>query len=198
MTQKVPDPQKVFTELNKLRTNPAAYADVVAKYLGYVNDAKILKIPTHERGIKSKEGKPAFEECVNWLKQQSPVNEVTSSPILFDMAKEYTDLMKDKDPSYANEINPQQLIDKRAMEFGGENEEEVIVNLLVSDGDKERAQRGALMSKEVNKAGIGCIQHAKIRTFTTILLCTKFIDKAGNEGRKIEKFRFSSRKFIFQ
>ena len=70
--------------------------------------------------------------------------------------KSFVDILKDKDISYYKEIKPQELIDKRgefsgefsrAMDFGAQSPEEVIVFILVSDGDKSKLLRTLLLGR---------------------------------------------------
>ena len=70
----------------------------------------------------------------------------------------------------------------RSMEFGAASAEQVIVNLVVSDGDKTRGQRDALLNKEVKKVGIATGTHDTYRTASVIVACTKFENSSGDDN----------------
>ena len=62
----------------------------------------------------------------------------------------------------------------RVMECGGSTPEQVVINLLVSDGDKSRSQRDTLLNKSLKRIGVASGKHDIYRTATIIILCTKF------------------------
>ena len=80
-------------------------------------------------------------------------------------------------------INMNQIIEKygsfgsyfsRAMEFGGENAEQVIMNLLVNDGDKSRSQRDSLLDDNLKVVGIASGKHKYFGNCSIIVSSTTF------------------------
>lgn len=185
---KLPDPMQVYNELNKLRRDPVGYASVVEKYMGYF-EGNVIKIPG-KIPIRTMEGAKAFQEAIDWLKQQKPVEPLLVSKTLEEITEDYRDIIVEGGAMIGLTCDMDAVIEKRgeysgemsrAMELGGENHEEVIVNLLVSDGDKYRLQRKALMNSNVKRVGVACGPHKKCRTLTCIILCTKIKSKGGSE-----------------
>ena len=62
----------------------------------------------------------------------------------------------------------------RAIDFGGETPEQVLTNLIVSDGDPSRGQRESLLSTDLKSVGVANGKHDIYRHCTVIVSCTKF------------------------
>ena len=184
--------KELLQEMNSVRTNPSAYVEKIEKYKSYFV-GKILKMPNAKVNIQTKEGPDAYEECANHLKTIEPVCELTASKALTKMANELLEVVK-KDPGQIGTVDMNALIEKygsftgsfnRVMECGGATPEQVVINLLVSDGEKTRGQRDALLSKALKRVGIASGEHDIYRTATMILFCTKFdntVDPDDNEN----------------
>lgn len=184
------DESGLLTEINKVRTNPHHYIDLIKKYKDYFVSDTIMKIPDRPASIQFREGKSAYEECALFLRSQVPLASLTESNVLKQSAHNFFDKMKDADPSKLAEIDLGQIISeygkfgglmKRTMQYGGMTNEEVILNLLVCDGDKSRGQRNAIFNKEVKKVGIACGEHSKYRALTVMIMASQVYDKDGKE-----------------
>ena len=60
------------------------------------------------------------------------------------------------------------------MEFGGEAPEHVVIDLIVSDGDKSRSQRNQLFDNKFKVVGLVAGDHHDFNKCTIIALATKF------------------------
>lgn len=187
--QPCPNANALCEELNKLRKDPQSYAEVVRKYLNYF-EGNVLRIPGRKFGINTKEGKAGFREAADWLEKQQPVEPLTYTSMLSEIAEEFAQQMVDRDPSQAKEVDLPGIIAKRGdyggqlqrtMGFGNETEEEVIVKFIVSDGDKNRGQRAPLFNTDVKKIGAAACLHNKYRTFCVIFTCTQLKDLNGED-----------------
>ena len=87
------------------------------------------------------------------------------------------------DPDQIGNIDLEEIIAKygsfsgslnRAMDFGGEDPEQVLINLIVCDGDPNRGNRESLLSTDLKKIGVASAKHATYRFCTLIISCTKF------------------------
>lgn len=174
--------RQLVEEINLARTNPAAYASKVQEYIPHFQD-KILKIPDQRVAIKTQEGAAAYEECVNFLKSAEPTEAHVPSRGLTRIANDFLSGVQSVDPSQIGTIDMNAIIDKygsfqgnfsRAMEFGGSTPEQVVINLLVSDGDKSRSQRDALLNPILKRVGVSQGKHDIYRTVTIIVSCTVF------------------------
>lgn len=180
--------KELLQEINSVRTNPAGYVEKIERYKGYFT-GKILKVPNSKVNIQTKEGAEAYEECANFLKTAEPICELTPSKALTRMSNELLEVIK-KDPGQLGSVDMNELIEKngsfigsfnRVMECGGATPEQVVINLLVSDGEKTRGQREALLNKSLKKIGIASGDHDIYRTATMILFCTKFENKIDED-----------------
>ena len=183
--------KQLVEEINSVRTNPSAYVEKIEKYKGYFT-GKILKVPGSKVNIQTKEGADAYEECANFLKTFEPINELTPSKALTKMCNELLEVVK-KDPGQIGSVDMNALIDKygsftgsfnRIMECGGATPEQVVINLLVSDGEKTRKQREALLDRAFKRVGIASGEHDIYRTATMILFCTKFENKVDPDDNE--------------
>jgi hypothetical protein len=181
--------RQLVDEINAVRTNPAAYASKVEGYIPYFQD-KILKLPDQRVAIKTQEGAAAYEECVNFLKSAEPTAAHVPSRGLTRIANDFLSGVQSVDPSQIGTIDMNSIIDKygafqgnfsRAMEFGGTTPEQVVINLLVSDGDKTRSQRDALLNPILKRIGVSQGKHDIYRIVTIIVSCTVFQNNVDSD-----------------
>lgn len=181
--------RQLVEEINLARTNPAAYASKVQEYIPHFQD-KILKMPDQRVAIKTQEGAAAYEECVNFLRSAEPTEAHVPSRGLTRIANDFLSGVQSVDPSQIGTIDMNAIIDKygsfqgnfsRAMEFGGSTPEQVVINLLVSDGDKSRSQRDALLNPILKRVGVAQGKHDIYRTVTIIVSCTVFQNNVDSD-----------------
>lgn len=175
---------KILDELNELRQNPKKYGETkVKKYMDmFEGDSNILSIPNVGR-IQTQEGKKAYQIAMDFLATKAAVPKLERSTGLEAVAKDFYEAFQ-KDPNA--EVDMQSIIDKhgkytgqfsRLVEFGAGNAEQVMVNLLVSDGDESRGQRDALFLETVKQVGIASGKHDTYRTCTVIASAGQFTGK---------------------
>ena len=181
--------RQLVEEINLARTNPAGYASKVQEYIPHFQD-KILKMPDQRVAIKTQEGAAAYEECVNFLRSAEPTEAHVPSRGLTRIANDFLSGVQSVDPSQIGTIDMNAIIDKygsfqgnfsRAMEFGGSTPEQVVINLLVSDGDKSRSQRDALLNPILKRVGVAQGKHDIYRTVTIIVSCTVFQNNVDSD-----------------
>lgn len=189
MSIRTPD---LINEINSLRTNPFSYGEKIDKYRQYIktqkdkdgNEFPVLKLPKSAAGIRLREGDSAFQEAVDFLKTKidsaPPMDEVSG---LDKIAQEFVDKGKDLDPEGIRGINMDEIIAKygkytgsfsRAMEFGAETAEQVIVSLIVSDGDPARGKRETLLNSKLLNVGAASGPHSSFGSISVIVLCSEF------------------------
>ena len=173
--------KKIVTEINELREDPKKYSEKIAKYITYF-EGKTLKIPGRKSGITTHEGARAYEEAVNYLSRKSPVEPLQPSKGLFRSAQDFLQRIQRKNAD-VDSIDVDKLMEKygtyygdfiRGTDYGGENVEESIINLIVSDGDRNRRQRESLLSTDYKLIGAATGTHPIFRHCTVIFTCTEF------------------------
>ena len=177
-------------ELNELRRDPRGYSYKVQKYKDYF-EGNILRIPGNKAGIKTEEGPAAYDEAISFLKTAQAAKEMVPSKGLCNIAEEFLSIVQGQDPNNLSNIDMDSIISKygsftnkfsRSMEFGGATAEQVIVNLVVSDGDKSRGQRDALLNDDLAKCGIATGTHETYRTATVIVGSSNFQNNSGDDN----------------
>ena len=71
--------KKVFYLINKIRTNPAKFADFVISSQIYIKEIEDRIIFDHKIKVALNEGKKMFLECADYLRKLSPMEELTFS-----------------------------------------------------------------------------------------------------------------------
>ena len=183
--------KELFEELNILRTNPKKYADKIRTYLKYF-EGKIINIPGRKAGIATVEGPRAYEDAINYLERQKVLEPFSPSKALFRVSKDFLQKIQRKNVEDADDVDMEKLISKygtfygdfsRATDFGSQTPEQVLINLLVSDGDVTREQRTSLFNSSYKLVGICKGSHKSFPHCTVILKCTEFenyFDKDDN------------------
>ena len=67
----------LFAEHNIARTTPSVYADTLAQLLPYFRSATVLDLPG-STDLRMEEGKAAFEEAIDFLREQRPLAPLTT------------------------------------------------------------------------------------------------------------------------
>ncbi len=172
----------LLNEINLLRRNPKGYAEKVLKYKSYF-DGNILRIPGYKGGIQTEEGPSAYAEAANFLLSSEPVVEMTPSKGLTGIANDLLSSVQNCEPDEIDNIDMNEIIEKygsfsgnfsRSMEFGGENAEQVIMNLIVNDGDKSRSQRDSLLDGNLKVVGLASGKHEYFGNCSIIVSSTTF------------------------
>lgn len=173
--------QDLVREINRARANPSAYADKIEDMKKNFQ-GNILRLPDSNIGIKTKEGPAAYDECVRFLRSAESAQETTPSKGLTKIANELLTVVQ-KDPAQLSGVDMSAIIDKygsftgafnRVMECGGSTPEQIVMNLLVSDGETTRSQRNALLNKSLKRVGVASGKHDVYRNATIMCFCTNF------------------------
>ena len=178
--------EEIINQINQLRTDPKAYGEKLQLYSTYFDDSKILRVPGSNIGIRTTEGRDGYIEAANFLKNEAEaVKPFEENHGLTLIAQEFLDSVVKVDPSEVGDISMDEIINKygefngnfsRAMEFGANTSEQVVINLVVSDGDKTRGQRDSLLNGNLKLIGVATGKHEIYRTCTVIVSCTEFIE----------------------
>ena len=183
--------EQLVDEINELRTNPQRYAQKVEKYIQYFTSDNCLKIPGSNSKIKTEEGAAAYEEAADYLSQMKKgVDPLEPSKGLARICVDFLNKANGIDPDEIRSINLESIIEtygsfggslNRAMDFGGEDPEQVVMNLLVCDGDPNRGNRESLLSKEFKKVGVANSEHKTYGYCTLIISCSQFTNNYDSD-----------------
>ena len=169
---------RVVNEMNLARTQPAAYARKVEKYLGYMS-GRLLRVPG-QIAIRTREGASAYREAIRFLKRVSPVPALTLSPA---MSKAALDHCRDQGRTgrtghYGSDgSSPFQRMRRygRYLRTAGENisygpssAERIVVQLIVDDGVPSRGHRKNIFNPAFRVAGVGTGRHPRYRNMCVV------------------------------
>jgi len=168
----------VVTEMNLARTQPAVYADLLAKRRAHYQGTT-YRPPGAAFGVRSHEGVPAVDEAITALRRQRPL-----PPLAWDdgLAAAARDLAKrQKQSGELGHGNGSMAMRVRIERYGkwhatiGENiaygpdqGREVVLQLLIDDNVPGRGHRKNIFSDDFRVAGAGCSTHPQFETVCVI------------------------------
>ncbi|KRX09133.1 CAP domain [Pseudocohnilembus persalinus] len=189
--------QQVADELNKLRANPLSFVPDLEKMLSQFK-GQVLHVPG-EIALRTNEGPSAVQECIQALKNQSPLPALQYD---YDIEKAAKD--------HANDIGPKGLCDhtgsdgssmsKRmdrygqwgghigeCIDFGNHSARTVIISLIVDDGVPSRGHRKNCLSVNFKKVGIAVAQHTQYGMTTVFDFAETYSKKGTQVGGNIQQ-----------
>ena len=169
--------REVIAESNRIRTNPKAYIPILEGYLKNF-DGNLLTLPDKHEILETEEGPRAYKEAIEFLKNQKPINVIEYDEEASKVALEYSKFLSNsKEGQVEDENQIEQRVEKyldydysisENIDFGGSTGVEVIVNLLVDDGVKNRTHRENLFSDKYEYYGVGVFEHSDYDFCTVI------------------------------
>ena len=179
---------QVIIELNKVRLNPAKYAEDKLARLVHNYDGKLLnidgKIP-----IRTQEGKKALLDCLRDMKQAKPLPPLSPSQGLSQVAQI---LLKEQQRSgrighIGNRgSTPQSRVEKigtwtgelsENITYGNDSPQMVVINLLIDDGVPNRGHRKNILNPKFNEVGIAAGSHPKYKQMCVMEMAGGFQKK---------------------
>ena len=148
--------KKVFFLINKIRTDPSKFADVVISYEKFIKEENEKKIFDHKLKVSLNEGKKMFEDSAEFLRNLSPMPE-----LLF---KDEIVLECPEEPNNIRDINyfKQKVLEKikqqkiEAYFKDSIKEPEISVLLMIVDDARKNAKkkREAVLNPKFKYIGI--------------------------------------------
>ena len=162
--------QELFEQHNELRTNPQSYITKLQDSLQYYKENKIYYKPDEEP-IKTIEGKESVYEALEFLKTQPSVPELILSPEICQACQDHVKDIGLKGMTSHEGSDGKNVSDRiekycewdgaiaENLDFGFKNAENIMINLLLDDGVKERYQRSNIFYPDFKYIGIGVGNH---------------------------------------
>ena len=178
--------KELCNEHNKLRKNPEIYIEPLKKVLNLIRRNKILHLQD-ERPFKTIEGKVAVLEAINYLSNIPKTLVEKLSNRLFIMS-DYLNLASldhaedigfsgstshiGSDNSHMNDRVEKYCFWSgglaESIDFGTKHAQNIMLKLLICDGDKNRTQRKYIFDPGFIYFGAGFCQHTKYRRCSVI------------------------------
>ena len=189
--------QEIFRQQNELRRNPNIFLPKLRDALNHFKD-KIYHKPD-EDAIQTYEGVSAINEAIQFLKKQKPVTELTLSKEISQACKDHINDIGPKGNTThegSNGSNIGERIEKYCewdgataenLDFGFKKPENILINMIVDDGVKERFQRLNLFNPEFKMVGVAVGPHKDYGICVAIGYC-KGVRPLGTEPNDISDF----------
>ena len=195
--------KEVINETNRIRSNPKSYIPILESYIKYF-DGNILEKPDTDTGIETQEGAFAYQEAINFLKSQKPIEPLIYDEEVSRASQELSDLMGKTGNTEDNNIEERisKYVDwdvaiSENIDFGGFTGEDVIINLLVDDGVEDRSHRSNLFNTKIKYFGVGTSFHKEYDICTVIDYIGDIISYTDKEKNKNLSKKAKNKKELF-
>ena len=150
--------EEILAEINRVRTDPQAYADWLEDKKQYF-EGTLLKLPG-EKPIRTNKGKEALEEAIAWLKKIEPLSKLSFSAELVEIAQE----------QIKNITSPQGSTNfqEKTISYGKYTPEGIVLQLIVDDGHPDRFNRQRILNPNLQLTGIACETHERYKNICII------------------------------
>jgi len=188
---------EIVEELNKARKNPHEYSSTLSKRSKFIKKNSYNPYP-HTYIYPLEEGKKAYDDAVSYLEKKNKyinvenLNPFTTSEDLNNIAddylraimklKDYLNIEEIKKINIKNIIFPYGVISglfKILIYKNDDNIKNLVNDLVVDDGDKEKKLREIVFNKNLNLVGVS--QFKDKHPITILLLCENFVKSSQNE-----------------
>ena len=132
---------KILSEINRVRTNPQAYAQWLEQQRQYY-DGIWFRLPG-EKPVRTNRGRKALEEAIAILKEQQPLPPLKTSEQTAAAATSELD-------NFANAKNIQYF------SYGRKTASGIVMDLVVDELFPDRRRRQSLLSPEAEDSGVVC------------------------------------------
>lgn len=171
----------VVAEINALRTDPAAWSELLAARRVLYDDDGVLRRASGPP-VRTAEGVSALDEAVAALRAIEPRPRLTALPVLETVAREH--VVAAGPSGQVGHSAPDGLtLDDRLLRHGVDTEEvaeaiaygpsvarEVVASLVLDDGVAGRPHRDMILDPRYVAVGVACGPHARYRTMCIVLL----------------------------
>lgn len=180
----------VIAELNRVRTDPAGYADLLEARLRYY-DGVSFRAPGDPVVLKTREGAGAVREAIAVLRSTKPMPPLRVST---GMSRGARDHVADQGPRGSLEhqgsdgsmawdrVDRYGEWKKRVSEnlaFGPPSAREVISELLIDDGVRDRGHRKNMLDRDMRVAGVSCGPHRRYRVMCVVVHAVDYSEGKG-------------------
>ncbi|WP_447755188.1 CAP domain-containing protein [Sphingopyxis fribergensis] len=170
----------VFVELNRFRSDPAAYAEYLRDYRPRFEGKLLVSDDDSEIDIMTREGVAAVDEAIRDLRREKPLPELEWSDALARAAADHVAVQSRSGAvgHYTKGSGPGERMKARGggpyvnevITYGHHTPAGVVDQLLIDDGVPDRGHRFSLLRPTHRYAGIACGRHPVHRTMCVTLM----------------------------
>lgn len=181
-----------FEEHNKLRKSPQSFIPDLEATLKLFK-GQVLHRPG-EIALMTNEGPSAITDCISFLKSASPLAPFSLVQELAQAAQDHADDIGPKGivgHGGSNGSTMSSRIEKYGdwestvgenIDFGGKTGRDVVINLIVDDGNMGRGHRKNIFNPKFKVMGVGAQKHTAYRTCIVIDYAGGFSKKGAGGG----------------
>jgi uncharacterized protein YkwD len=182
---------KVLSELNLARSDPQLYADYLQEMRRFFRGTRLER--PGEIIIVTKEGAPAVEEAIAYLRSLRPLQALVPSPGMSLAAKVHardqrggavghTGSDGSQPPDRMNRYGAWRHKVAENIAYGGRSARGVIVQLIVDDGVPDRGHRMNIFDPEYSVVGVGCGPHARFGDMCVIDFAAGYVERPREDA----------------
>ncbi|QGY46627.1 CAP domain-containing protein [Maribellus comscasis] len=180
--------KEIIFEINKLRSNPAKYANDYIAPLSKNYQRNMLYYPG-DKPLRTREGVRALNECVRDLRKQGPLSLVYPSR---GLTKAADDHVKDQSRtgrtghSGSDRSNAKTRIERYGqwkvriaenIAYGGITAQQIVIYLLIDDGVYDRGHRKTFLHPDFNEVGVATGNHPEYGIMSVMDFAGAFVEK---------------------
>ena len=180
---------EIFSEINSLRANPGGYV----KYLEQLRPNFSGTMLTYSNGTKmmTSEGAAGIDDAIATLKKTKPLPAFKLSPGLTRAAADHlADLRKNNHPGHNGTDGswPPNRVDrygfwslevKENISYYAQSVRDILLNMLIDDGNPKRDHRKNLLSTNLKFAGLSAGESKLFGRLCVVVFAGEFSEKAG-------------------
>lgn len=170
----------VLAELNRFRSDPAGYTDVLRDYRERFDGRLLLADDDGEIDIMTHEGVAAVDEAIRELRREKPLPRLQQSDMLAAAAADHVAVQSRSGAvgHYTRGRGPGERMKARGggpyvnevITYGHHSPAGVVQQLLIDDGVPGRGHRHSLLRATHRYAGVACGTHRVHRTMCVTLM----------------------------
>ena len=170
----------VLAELNRFRSDPAAYTDVLRSYRPRFEGKLLIAEAEDEIDIMTNEGVVAVDEAIRDLRSEKPLARLQQSDKLAAAAADHVAVQSRSGAvgHYTRGNGPGERMKARGggpyvnevITYGHHSPAGVVHQLLIDDGVPDRGHRHSLLRPTHRYAGVACGPHRVHRTMCVTLM----------------------------
>ena len=158
--------QEVINQVNRVRTNPQAYAAYLERFRAYYSEDGLFHAPGR-RALRTQEGISALDQAIRTLQRSSPQEPITASDLLAGPGRELINSQQ-QSGQIGHGSSPLDRMQRYGsfggmagenVAYGAPTAEQVVYNLVVDDGERSRGHLKNILQPGFRVAGVSQGRH---------------------------------------
>ena len=183
--------QQIFNAQNQVRTNPISYIPILKHMMPLFKDNILYK--PNQIPLATQEGPAAVEELITFLSTIEPMNPLVLSHEMSKASEDHANDIGSKgivSHTGSDGSSMTERIDRYGewmgkiaenIDFGGASGEEIIINLMIDDGNINRGHRKNIFETSFHVTGIAFAPHKKYGYCCVLNYASQFSKKVQGE-----------------